>query len=111
MKARFVAELGIIFLMFMVGLEFSLSAMIAAGREVFGAGSLQVGFTVFYRDRNCGAFRCELIRRSKCTPRRGNPSSAKGEIGVSSRARFSPTTALGRPWMGCGGSVNAAGDE
>ena len=46
-EARFLAELGIIFLMFMVGLEFSLSAMIAARRDVFGAGSLQVGFTVF----------------------------------------------------------------
>jgi K+:H+ antiporter len=45
-EARFLAELGIIFLMFMVGLEFSLSAMIAARRDVFGAGSLQVGFTV-----------------------------------------------------------------
>jgi CPA2 family monovalent cation:H+ antiporter-2 len=32
--------------MFMVGLDFSLSAMIAARRDVFGAGSLQVGFTV-----------------------------------------------------------------
>jgi monovalent cation:H+ antiporter-2, CPA2 family len=39
------AELGIIFLMFMVGLEFSLSAMIAASRDVFGAGSVQVGLT------------------------------------------------------------------
>jgi len=46
-EARFLAELGIILLMFMVGLEFSLSAMIAARRDVFGAGSLQVGFTVF----------------------------------------------------------------
>jgi CPA2 family monovalent cation:H+ antiporter-2 len=46
-EARFLAELGIIFLMFMVGLEFSLSAMIAARRDVFGAGSLQVGFTIF----------------------------------------------------------------
>lgn len=45
-ESRFLAELGIIFLMFMVGLEFSLSAMIAARRDVFGAGSLQVGFTV-----------------------------------------------------------------
>jgi monovalent cation:H+ antiporter-2, CPA2 family len=45
-EARFLAELGIILLMFMVGLEFSLSAMIAARRDVFGAGSLQVGFTV-----------------------------------------------------------------
>lgn len=42
---RFLAELGIIFLMFMVGLEFSLPAMIAARRDVFLAGSLQVGLT------------------------------------------------------------------
>ena len=45
-ETRFLAELGIIFLMFMVGLEFSISAMIAARRDVFGAGSLQVSFTV-----------------------------------------------------------------
>jgi CPA2 family monovalent cation:H+ antiporter-2 len=45
-ETRFLAELGIIFLMFMVGLEFSLPTMIAARRDVFGAGSLQVGFTV-----------------------------------------------------------------
>src|SRR3981081_1728698 len=45
-ETRFLAELGIIFLMFMVGLEFSLSVMITARRDVFGAGSLQVGFTV-----------------------------------------------------------------
>src|SRR6202047_1163651 len=43
---RFLAELGIIFLMFMVGLEFSLPAMIHARADVFGAGCLQVGFTV-----------------------------------------------------------------
>src|SRR5712672_412682 len=45
-ETRFLAELGIIFLMFMVGLEFSFPAMIAARRDVFGAGNLQVGFTV-----------------------------------------------------------------
>src|ERR1700704_4271296 len=45
-ETRFLAELGIIFLMFMVGLEFSLPAMTAARRDVFGAGSLQVGLTV-----------------------------------------------------------------
>jgi CPA2 family monovalent cation:H+ antiporter-2 len=44
-ETRFLAELGIIFLMFMVGLEFSFSAMIAARRDVFVAGSLQVGLT------------------------------------------------------------------
>src|SRR6266446_881074 len=37
-ETTFLAELGIIFLMFMVGLEFSLAAMIAARRDVFGAG-------------------------------------------------------------------------
>jgi monovalent cation:H+ antiporter-2, CPA2 family len=45
-ETRFLAELAIIFLMFMVGLEFSFSAMIAARRDVFVAGSLQVGLTV-----------------------------------------------------------------
>jgi CPA2 family monovalent cation:H+ antiporter-2 len=44
-ETRFLAELGIIFLMFMVGLEFSLSAMIAARRDVFVAGSLKVGLS------------------------------------------------------------------
>jgi CPA2 family monovalent cation:H+ antiporter-2 len=46
-ETSFLAELGIIFLMFMVGLEFSLSAMIAARGDVFGAGSLQLGLTVW----------------------------------------------------------------
>ena len=45
-ETTFLAELGIIFLMFMVGHEFSLGAMIDGRRDVFGAGSLQVGFTV-----------------------------------------------------------------
>jgi CPA2 family monovalent cation:H+ antiporter-2 len=44
-ETKFLAELGIIFLMFMVGLEFSLPTMIAAGRDVFAAGALQVGLT------------------------------------------------------------------
>jgi CPA2 family monovalent cation:H+ antiporter-2 len=44
-ETRFLAELGIIFLMFMVGLEFSLPTIIAARRNVFGAGILQVGIT------------------------------------------------------------------
>jgi monovalent cation:H+ antiporter-2, CPA2 family len=45
-ETRFLAELSIIFLMFMVGLEFSFSAMITACRDVFIAGSPQVGLTV-----------------------------------------------------------------
>src|SRR5258705_13843817 len=45
-ETQFLAGLGVILLMFMVGLECSLPAMIAAYRDVFGAGSLQVGLTV-----------------------------------------------------------------
>ena len=43
---RFLAELGLILLMFMVGLEFSLSALLAARTDVLLAGSLQVGATL-----------------------------------------------------------------
>jgi CPA2 family monovalent cation:H+ antiporter-2 len=42
---RFLAELGLILLMFMVGLEFSLGALLAARTDVLLAGSLQVGAT------------------------------------------------------------------
>ncbi|MDB5435290.1 MAG: glutathione-regulated potassium-efflux system protein [Phenylobacterium sp.] len=42
---RFLAELGLIFLMFTGGLEFSLPAMLAGRGDVFGAGALQVGLT------------------------------------------------------------------
>jgi monovalent cation:H+ antiporter-2, CPA2 family len=44
-ETRFLAELGVIFLMFMVGLEFSIPTIIAARAHVLGAGSLQVGLT------------------------------------------------------------------
>jgi CPA2 family monovalent cation:H+ antiporter-2 len=43
---RFLAELGLIFLMFMVGLEFSLTALLGARTDVLVAGSLQVGVTL-----------------------------------------------------------------
>ena len=43
---RFLAELGLIFLMFMVGLEFSLDSLLAARTDVLLAGSLQVGATL-----------------------------------------------------------------
>ncbi|MGO4175496.1 cation:proton antiporter domain-containing protein [Bosea sp. TAF32] len=43
---RFLAELGLIFLMFMVGLEFSLNNLLAARTDVLLAGSLQVGATL-----------------------------------------------------------------
>jgi CPA2 family monovalent cation:H+ antiporter-2 len=42
---RFLAELGLILLMFMVGLEFSIPTILRARRDVLLAGSLQVGST------------------------------------------------------------------
>ena len=43
---RFLAELGLIFLMFMVGLEFSIPTILGARRDVLVAGSVQVGLSV-----------------------------------------------------------------
>lgn len=43
---RFLAELGLIFLMFMVGLEFSIPTILRARRDVLVAGSVQVGLTM-----------------------------------------------------------------
>lgn len=43
---RFLAELGLVFLMFMVGLEFSLPKLWAAQKDVMLAGTLQVGITL-----------------------------------------------------------------
>jgi CPA2 family monovalent cation:H+ antiporter-2 len=44
-QTAFLAELGVIFLLFTVGLEFSLPTMFAARADVFGAGVLQVALT------------------------------------------------------------------
>jgi len=45
--AQYVAEFGIVFLMFSIGLEFSLGQLKAMRRVVFGLGLLQVGATIF----------------------------------------------------------------
>jgi CPA2 family monovalent cation:H+ antiporter-2 len=42
---RLLAELGVAFLLFTLGLEFSLPRMLAVRREVFGLGAAQVGAT------------------------------------------------------------------
>ncbi|GIV04248.1 MAG: glutathione-regulated potassium-efflux system protein [Candidatus Binatia bacterium] len=42
---RFLAELGVVFLLFTIGLDFSISTLWGARRAVFGAGALQVGLT------------------------------------------------------------------
>lgn len=43
---HFLAEFGIVFLLFSIGLEFSLSQMMSMKKNVFGIGSLQVFITV-----------------------------------------------------------------
>ncbi len=44
-QSRYLAEFGVVFLMFSVGLEFSLSQLRAMRGVVFGLGGLQVGLT------------------------------------------------------------------
>jgi len=44
-SAHTLAELGVVFLLFMIGLELSVSRLRALGSTVFGLGSLQVGVT------------------------------------------------------------------
>lgn len=43
----FLAEIGVVFLLFTLGLEFSLPRVIAMRAEVFGLGAMQVGVTAF----------------------------------------------------------------
>ena len=43
---RWLAEIGVVFLMFSIGLEFSLPKLRAMRSLVFGLGGLQIGFTV-----------------------------------------------------------------
>ncbi len=45
-STRFLAEFGVVFLMFTVGLEFSLPRMVAMRKEVFGLGAMQVFITL-----------------------------------------------------------------
>lgn len=45
-QARYLAEFGVVFLMFSIGLEFSLPRLFAMKRLVFGLGGLQVTVTI-----------------------------------------------------------------
>ena len=45
-QTRHLAEFGVVFLMFSIGLEFSLSKLRVMRREVFGLGSAQVAITM-----------------------------------------------------------------
>lgn len=47
-NTRFLAEFGVVFLLFTVGLEFSLPQLIAMKREVLGLGGLQVATTTAF---------------------------------------------------------------
>ena len=77
---RALAEFGIVFLLFTLGLEFSLPRLIATRREVFGLGSLQVGAdhgrgcrdrrwpsTCRLRSRWCWAARSPCPRQRSCS--------------------------------------------
>jgi CPA2 family monovalent cation:H+ antiporter-2 len=46
-QSRYLAEFGVVFLMFSIGLEFSLPQLVAMRRMVFGLGGAQVLFTLF----------------------------------------------------------------
>jgi len=46
-STRFLAEFGVVFLMFTVGLEFSLPHLTAMRKDVFGLGAMQVLITMF----------------------------------------------------------------
>ena len=46
-SVRYLAEFGVVFLMFVIGLEFNLSKLRAMRQHVFGLGLLQVTFTIF----------------------------------------------------------------
>ena len=45
-QTRHLAEFGVVFLMFSIGLEFSLAKLRVMRREVFGLGSAQVAITI-----------------------------------------------------------------
>ena len=45
-EVNLLAEIGIIFLLFIIGIEFSLKGLISSGRSVLIAGSVQVGGTI-----------------------------------------------------------------
>ena len=45
-QTRHLAEIGVVFLMFSIGLEFSLGKLRVMRREVFGLGSAQVAITI-----------------------------------------------------------------
>ena len=45
---RFLAEFGVVFLMFTVGLEFSFPQLLTMRKEVFGIGAAQVGLTTLF---------------------------------------------------------------
>ncbi|MGD2138832.1 MAG: monovalent cation:proton antiporter-2 (CPA2) family protein [Burkholderiales bacterium] len=45
-ETRYLAEFGVVFLMFTIGLEFSLAKLLTMRRLVFGLGASQVGITI-----------------------------------------------------------------
>ncbi len=70
---RLLAELGVAFLLFTLGLEFSLPRMLAMRREVFGLGALQVlATTRGVRRPRPAAVRAAMAHRHRARRRRGD---------------------------------------
>ena len=67
---RLLAELGVVFLLFTLGLEFSWPRMVAARREVFGIGAAQVALTATAVAAIASASRCSNSRWALWAARR-----------------------------------------
>ena len=66
---RYLAEFGIVFLMFSIGLEFSLPQLRAMRRAVFGLGLAQVAITTVAGDGRAAARRLRLAGRPRARRR------------------------------------------
>ena len=67
---RHLAEFGIVFLMFSIGLEFSLPQLRAMRRAVFGLGLAQVAITTVARAGRAALRRASAGRRASCSAAR-----------------------------------------
>jgi Kef-type K+ transport system membrane component KefB len=81
-QTQHLAEIGVVFLMFSIGLEFSLSKLRVMRREVFGLGSSQVAITL-------AACVEQAPPRSACCRARNEKAGAKPALHAARRAAYS----------------------
>ena len=65
-ELREIAEFGVVFLMFTIGLEFSIAHLKKMKREVFLTGSLQIIITTMYYEGTAGPRRKRAINPPAC---------------------------------------------